>query len=79
MGTLHVFYEWVWNRLKGWRSQQVHPAAATANTSKAFKIAKAALNASGAADAYDTTFDRDSNATLLPAYIRKAGLLDIHL
>lgn len=74
-----LFYERLWNWPKRWRAQQVHPAAAMANTYKAFKVAKAALNASGTANAYDTTFDRDSNATLLPANIHKAGLLDIHL
>lgn len=72
-------YERLWNRLNRWRSQQVHPEATMANTYKAFKVANAALNASGAANSNFTTFDRDSNAILLPAYIQEAGVLDMQL
>ena len=72
-------YERLWHRLNRWRSQQVHPEATMVNTYKAFKVASAALSASGRADTQFTTFDRDSNAVLLPAYIQEAGVLDIQL
>lgn len=50
-----------------------------ANTYKAFKVANAALNASGQANPHFKTFDRASNAILLPAYVQEAGVLDIQL
>jgi hypothetical protein len=71
-------YERLWNRLNRWRAQQVHPEATIANTYKAFKVASAALIASGKPSHHFRTFDRESNAILLPAYIQDAGVLDIH-
>ena len=50
-----------------------------ANNYRAFRLANVAINASGAADAYFTALDRDSNTVLLPAYIQEAGVLDTQL
>ena len=57
----------------------MHPEAIVANYYRVFKVANTALNASVAADAYFITFDRDSNAVLLPAYVQKAGVPDTQL